>query len=147
MTKAAEEQVILIREFTPLDYPDIVRWWVERKENPPNLEDLPPLGAIAYDKKTDKPLAALWVYLDCKVEGKGGTGICFPHWLCSDPVNGLSVTSKAVGILEEFLMAEAKNMGYRKAITHVQDFTLATRFERRGFRIEHKPFYQLVKYL
>lgn len=129
--------MILLREYTPEDYPVLAEWWKLHgwAAIPANI--LPKLGAVAV--KGDVPLCAAFLYMDNSV------GVCWLEWLVSNPKASPFEVMKGVRELMGFLEAQASVLGYGVMLTTCRQASLVRLYESAGFAKTDEGVTHLLK--
>jgi hypothetical protein len=114
---------MIIREWTPEDYPVLKSWWEAHGWNAVPLAALPQCGIIVEDDGV--PKAAIFAYMD------HSTPFAMIEWLITDPQ---SKSPMAIKHAIKGIMQIVKSFGRTHMMTSSSNALLIRMFERYGFQ-------------
>ena len=91
---------MIIRPFLPEDYPEVSKWFTQRKwPRSPKLSHLPATGWIV--EKDEKRLAAAWLYLT-------NSDMALLEWSVTNPSESPFLCLRAMQRLADYIVAESQ---------------------------------------
>lgn len=110
------------------DYQEVSEWFQKHGWPPVQADILPALGAIVYDKETNKNLAVAWLYIEAT------RPVAVLEWMLTNPDNSPKNSYKAIVILVEYIKKLVTDMRYKVLFTSTKTEGLIKLYEKAGLQ-------------